>query len=96
MYAIRSYYGLFIMPPSGKARPNMWYFPISPMSMASVGRQPNSVITSYSIHYTKLYDGRYTVFGRVIEGFEVLDRIEVGDRIIRVRIERTGPARAAF
>ena len=36
--------GLFIMPPSGKARPNMWYFPISPMSIDSVGFQPNSVV----------------------------------------------------
>jgi cyclophilin family peptidyl-prolyl cis-trans isomerase/HEAT repeat protein len=30
-------------------------------------------------------DGRYTVFGRVIRGMDVVDRIEVGDRIIRAR-----------
>ena len=26
-------------------------------------------------------DGRYAVFGRVIEGLDVIDRIEQGDRI---------------
>ncbi len=31
-------------------------------------------------------DGRYTIFGRVIEGMEVADRIRVGERIIRARV----------
>lgn len=31
-------------------------------------------------------DGRYTLFGELIEGFDVLDRIEVGDRIVSVRV----------
>lgn len=31
-------------------------------------------------------DGRYTLFGQLVEGFEVLDRIEVGDRIVSVRV----------
>jgi cyclophilin family peptidyl-prolyl cis-trans isomerase len=34
-------------------------------------------------------DGRYTIFGELREGFEVLDAIEIGDRILDVRrIER--------
>lgn len=32
-------------------------------------------------------DGRYTAFGRVIEGMEVLDRIDLGSRILRARVE---------
>ena len=32
-------------------------------------------------------EGRYTWVGRVIEGADVLDRIQVGDRIIRARFE---------
>ncbi|MEM7260478.1 MAG: HEAT repeat domain-containing protein [Planctomycetota bacterium] len=32
-------------------------------------------------------DGRYTVFGRVILGMEVVDRLEVGDRILRATID---------
>jgi cyclophilin family peptidyl-prolyl cis-trans isomerase len=28
-------------------------------------------------------DGNYTVFGRVVSGLEVVDRIEIGDVIVR-------------
>jgi cyclophilin family peptidyl-prolyl cis-trans isomerase/HEAT repeat protein len=31
-------------------------------------------------------EGRYTVFGRVVQGMEVVDRLEVGDTITRIRI----------
>jgi cyclophilin family peptidyl-prolyl cis-trans isomerase len=31
-------------------------------------------------------DGRYTVFGQVVAGLDVLDRIQPGDRIVRVRV----------
>ncbi len=42
-------------------------------------------------------DGRYTVFGGVIEGLEVLDRIEVGDLILKVTVDGfDAPRRAAF
>jgi peptidyl-prolyl cis-trans isomerase B (cyclophilin B) len=30
-------------------------------------------------------DGRYTIFGRVIRGMDVVDRIQQGDRILEVR-----------
>jgi cyclophilin family peptidyl-prolyl cis-trans isomerase/HEAT repeat protein len=32
-------------------------------------------------------DGRYTAFGRVTEGLDVLDRIEPGDKILRARLK---------
>jgi cyclophilin family peptidyl-prolyl cis-trans isomerase len=32
-------------------------------------------------------DGGYTVFGRVVDGFDVLDRIVQGDRMIRIDLE---------
>jgi cyclophilin family peptidyl-prolyl cis-trans isomerase len=32
-------------------------------------------------------DGNYTVFARVVSGIEVVDRIEIGDRIVRARLE---------
>jgi len=35
-------------------------------------------------------DGNYTVFARVVSGIEVVDRIEVGDRIVRARLEESG------
>lgn len=31
-------------------------------------------------------DGNYTAFGRVVSGIEVIDRIEIGDRIVSVRV----------
>jgi cyclophilin family peptidyl-prolyl cis-trans isomerase len=31
-------------------------------------------------------DGNYTAFGRVVSGIEVIDRIEIGDRILSVRV----------
>jgi cyclophilin family peptidyl-prolyl cis-trans isomerase len=31
-------------------------------------------------------NGRYTAFGRVVKGMEVVDRIKVGDRIVRARV----------
>ncbi len=33
-------------------------------------------------------DGLYTVFGRVVRGLEVVDSIEVGDRIVRATLKR--------
>ncbi len=32
-------------------------------------------------------DGNYTVFGQVVEGLEVIDAIEIGDRIVRATVE---------
>jgi cyclophilin family peptidyl-prolyl cis-trans isomerase len=32
-------------------------------------------------------DVRYTAFGKVVDGFDVLDRIDVDDRIVHVRVE---------
>jgi peptidyl-prolyl cis-trans isomerase B (cyclophilin B) len=32
-------------------------------------------------------DGRHTVFGRVIEGIEVVDAIRMGDKMLSVRVE---------
>ena len=33
-------------------------------------------------------DGRYTVFGRVVEGLEHVEALQVGDPILRVTLER--------
>jgi peptidyl-prolyl cis-trans isomerase B (cyclophilin B) len=32
-------------------------------------------------------DGRYTVFGQVVDGLELLDQIVVGTRILRVTVD---------
>lgn len=33
-------------------------------------------------------DGRYTVFGQVVEGMEVVDAIQIGDRMLQVYMEQ--------
>jgi cyclophilin family peptidyl-prolyl cis-trans isomerase len=41
----------------------------------------------YLCHSTQPHlDGGYTVFGRVIQGFDVMDRLAQGDRMIQVRV----------
>jgi len=36
---------------------------------------------------TPFLDGQYSVFGKIIEGFDVVQKIAVGDRITRVDVE---------
>lgn len=41
----------------------------------------------YLCHSTQPHlDGGYTVFGRVVDGFDVMDRIVQGDRMVQVRV----------
>jgi cyclophilin family peptidyl-prolyl cis-trans isomerase len=40
----------------------------------------------FSLLPTPHLDGQYTVYGQVVEGAEVLDRLERGDRIVKARI----------
>ncbi len=35
-------------------------------------------------------DGRYTVFGQVVEGFAAVDAIRIGDRIVKAKVELAG------
>jgi peptidyl-prolyl cis-trans isomerase B (cyclophilin B) len=36
-------------------------------------------------------DGKYTIFGQVVSGMDVVDRIQVGDRMKTIRIESPKP-----
>jgi cyclophilin family peptidyl-prolyl cis-trans isomerase len=70
------------------------------VSMARVGNDPASATSSFFIvlQRAQALDGQYTVFGRVVEGMEVVDKIEAvavnGDTPVervdvpRVRVER--------
>jgi cyclophilin family peptidyl-prolyl cis-trans isomerase len=31
-------------------------------------------------------DGRYTIFGELVKGFDVLDALDLGDKILEVRV----------
>ena len=51
-------------------------------------QDPNSASAQFYIALSDLpeLDGRYAVFGRVIEGMDVVDQIRQGDRLIKAEI----------
>ena len=60
------------------------------LSGADTGGSQWFVALSSQLHL----DGGYTVFGRVLEGWDVLDRIEQDDRLVSVRVtSRPRPGR---
>jgi peptidyl-prolyl cis-trans isomerase B (cyclophilin B) len=58
------------------------------VAMARSG-DPNSASAQFYIALEALpeLDGRYAVFGRVVQGMDVVDRIEQGDRLTKARVE---------
>src|SRR5690606_27772061 len=64
------------------------------LAMATAG--PNTTGSQFCITHvaTPWLDGKHTVFGKVVEGLEAVDKVQQGDHIRSVRIE--GDADAAL
>jgi peptidylprolyl isomerase len=66
------------------------------LSMANAGPGTNGSQFFITHTATPWLDGKHTVFGRVVEGQQVVNAVRQGDRIERITIIRNGPSAAAF
>ena len=66
------------------------------LSMANAGPGTNGSQFFITHVPTPWLDGRHTVFGRVVQGQNVVDAVQQGDRINTIRIIRNGPEANAF
>ncbi|MFW5753965.1 MAG: peptidylprolyl isomerase, partial [Marinilabiliaceae bacterium] len=59
------------------------------LSMAHAGRDTggSQFFICYNRENTSHLDGQHTVFGKVVEGVDVIDEIEQGDRIQKIDVE---------
>lgn len=62
------------------------YFEEGSVGMASAGKDTESVQWFITQYPTANLDGKYTLFGTVVEGLEIIHEIEVGDQIISIEI----------
>lgn len=66
------------------------------LGMANGGPHTNSCQFYITLGDRSYLDGDYTVFGRVLEGMDVVDNIVQGDEVIKIKIVRIGKKAKRF
>lgn len=79
-----------------ETHPDLLHDSAGVVAMANSGPDTNGSQFYITMGATPHLDGGYNVFGRVIEGLEVVSRIEIGDVIRRVEIHRVGAGYQAY
>lgn len=67
--------------------PSIETFTRGKVGIASSGQDTEGSQFFITHTWTPHLDGLYTIFGEVVEGMEVVDRIQIGDRVISARIK---------
>jgi cyclophilin family peptidyl-prolyl cis-trans isomerase/HEAT repeat protein len=57
------------------------------VGIATAGKDTGSTQMFFNLGNNTRLDGSYTVFAQVIEGHDVVDRLELGDRILKARVQ---------
>jgi len=88
--------GLYIDPATNKPRflnleihPELKHNAPGVVAMANFGKNPNSASCQFYITLSAQprLDGKYSIFGGVVNGMDVVNKIAKGDKIVSVKIE---------
>ncbi|MGO9310830.1 MAG: peptidylprolyl isomerase [Spirochaetia bacterium] len=79
-----------------ETRPDLTHDVPGILAMANAGPDTNGSQFYITMRPVPQLDGGYSVFGRVLQGMDVVKAVAVGDHTISVRILRVGAAAGAF